>query len=148
MLQDLILVIYQYQDIARRITTWLPMTQTNSAGGHNPGRSISRQPSNAGYTSLGLLSIITQMVIAFRGTQTTKEWIEDFTASMMHLDGEPEEKGFARYFNRQVQHINPLCYTSEGKKCHYKLEDSRQPIENRTVIPNTFYIIHVHYIQI
>ncbi|CAN0422761.1 unnamed protein product [Ascophyllum nodosum] len=42
-----------------------------------------------------------EMVIAFRGTLTTKEWIEDFTASMMHVDGEPEEKGFARYFNRQ-----------------------------------------------
>ena len=47
------------------------------------------------------------MVIAFRGTLTTKEWIEDFTASMMHVDGEPEEKGFARYFSRQVQHIDP-----------------------------------------
>ena len=42
------------------------------------------------------------MVVAFRGTMTKKEWIEDFTVFMEQLDGEPEERGLARFFNRKV----------------------------------------------
>ncbi|CAN0461842.1 unnamed protein product [Ascophyllum nodosum] len=47
-----------------------------------------------------------EMVVAFRGTQTTREWIENLTFSMEQLDGEPEETWFARLVNRQ----NFMCH--------------------------------------
>jgi len=43
------------------------------------------------------------MVVAFRGTQTTKEWIENLTVFMEQLDGEPEEECLALFFNRKVR---------------------------------------------
>lgn len=43
------------------------------------------------------------MVVVFRGTQTTKEWIENLTFFMEQLDGEPKEKGLALFFNRKVK---------------------------------------------
>ena len=84
------------------------------------------------------------MVIAFRGTQTTKEWIEDFTASMMHLDGEPEEKGFARYFNRQVQHINPgysvILQEEKNATTNLRIPDSRSRTVQSSLILSISYM--------
>lgn len=42
------------------------------------------------------------MVIVFRGTETTKEWIENATLFMEQLDGEPDESGLALLLNRNV----------------------------------------------
>lgn len=42
------------------------------------------------------------MVIVFRGTETTKEWIENATLFMQLLEGEPTESGFALIFNHSV----------------------------------------------
>lgn len=41
-------------------------------------------------------------MVVFRGTQTTKEWLEDATLFMEQLDGEEPEHGFALFFNRRV----------------------------------------------
>lgn len=43
-----------------------------------------------------------QMVVVFRGTQTTKEWTEDASVVMELLDGETPESGIALLWNRQV----------------------------------------------
>lgn len=43
-----------------------------------------------------------QMVIVFRGTETTKEWIENANLFMQLLDGEPIESGLDRIFNASV----------------------------------------------
>lgn len=43
-----------------------------------------------------------QLVIVFRGTQTTHEWLEDATLFMEQLEGEEPEHGFALFFNRKV----------------------------------------------
>ncbi|CAM9473457.1 unnamed protein product, partial [Ascophyllum nodosum] len=40
-----------------------------------------------------------ELVIVFRGTKTTKEWVENATCSMQQLDGEPEESGLELFFN-------------------------------------------------
>lgn len=45
---------------------------------------------------------LTKMVIVFRGTETTKEWVENATVLMEQLDGEEPESGFALFWNHKV----------------------------------------------
>lgn len=44
-----------------------------------------------------------QLVIVFRGTETTKEWVENATMTLEQLDDEPPESGFALFFNNKVK---------------------------------------------
>lgn len=43
-----------------------------------------------------------QLLIVFRGTQTTKEWQENATGVMSLLEGEPEVSGLGLLMNREV----------------------------------------------
>ena len=52
------------------------------------------------HTHSGVVS--SKLVIVFRGTKTTKEWVENATCSMQQLDGEPEESGLELFFNTNV----------------------------------------------
>lgn len=51
------------------------------------------------------ISVVCQLVIVFRGTETNSEWIENATVFMEQLDGEPPESGLALIFNRSVSHV-------------------------------------------
>ncbi|CAM9520983.1 unnamed protein product [Ectocarpus sp. 6 AP-2014] len=51
---------------------------------------------------IGLSKDKKEMVIVFRGTETTKEWIENATLFMEQLDGEPPESGLALLLNRDT----------------------------------------------
>ena len=55
-------------------------------------------------------TLVKQMVIVFRGTETNKEWIENATLFMEQLDGEPEESGFDLLFNRKVSKASITAY--------------------------------------
>ncbi|CAN0076223.1 unnamed protein product, partial [Hapterophycus canaliculatus] len=43
-----------------------------------------------------------ELVIVFRGTETTKEWVENASLFMEQLDGEPDERGLALLLNRST----------------------------------------------
>lgn len=43
------------------------------------------------------------MVIVFRGTETTKEWVENATLFTEQLDGETSESGLALFWNQKVR---------------------------------------------
>lgn len=51
-----------------------------------------------------------QMVVAFCGTMTAKEWIQDLTIVMEQLDGEPQKEGLARFFNQKVIQAHLACF--------------------------------------
>lgn len=53
-----------------------------------------------------------QMVIVFRGTETTKEWIENANLFMELLDGEASESGLDRIFSHSVGEACPLQATT------------------------------------
>lgn len=58
------------------------------------------------------------MVIVFRGTETTKEWVENATLFMEQLDGEPPESGLALLLNRDVGQLSlPMAEIYVGA-CH------------------------------
>lgn len=58
------------------------------------------------------------MVIVFRGTETTKEWIENANVFMEQLDGEPPESGLALLLNRDVGQLSlPVAKMYMGA-CH------------------------------
>lgn len=44
-----------------------------------------------------------KLVMIFRGTLTTREWIENASVFMVKLDGEPTEKGWEAMWNRKVR---------------------------------------------
>lgn len=49
-----------------------------------------------------MCQLLGQLLIVFRGTQTTKEWQENATGVMSQLEGEPEVSGLGLLFNREV----------------------------------------------
>lgn len=50
-----------------------------------------------------MFCLLHQLLIVFRGTQTTKEWQENATGVMSQLEGEPEVSGLGLLFNREVR---------------------------------------------
>lgn len=48
---------------------------------------------------------VEKMVVVFRGTETTKEWVETASFLTEPLDGEPLFSGLARLLNHKVSHV-------------------------------------------
>ncbi|CAN0281450.1 unnamed protein product [Pylaiella littoralis] len=93
---------------------------------------------------MGLSKDEKEMVIVFRGTETTKEWIENATLFMELLQGEPPESGLALLLNRstlmchvgfqQLYSEKADNYPSPKDKIHEMLAKHKPTLEKVTVV--------------
>lgn len=58
------------------------------------------------------------MVIVFRGTETRKEWIENFTVTMEQLSGESKALWSLPFWGHQVRNMRYINHQQIALQCH------------------------------